>query len=354
MRIFGLPLILVLLFGLSTLVLVSVAPELVNRHIVFGLVGLMTFFALARLSPVLLQKWAVAGYILSITLLVLVLLISTQTRSTARWIDLFGLVTIQPSQLAMTLCGWWFVQLCFRLKTKKLKHTLILVGSALLPAGLIFLQPDLGSTVAFLTPLLITIFLAGLPKKQIVILSVLALLMMAVAWQFGLKTYQKERLLVFISPGTGLAQPHYNARQALLAIGSGQIWGRGPGQGIQSQYQFLPEKHTDFIFAAYSEEYGLVGCVFLLALYSGLMIYLFNLARTNQDNAYGLWFGLLFAGLLVQTSINIGANLGLLPITGIPLPLFSSGGTALLGWFVALGIAQNRIWHSQARPFHIG
>ena len=353
MRILGLPSILLLLFGLSTLVLASVAPDLVNRHLIFGLLGAMVFLIVARINPVWLKKWAIAGYILSVVLLVLVLLISTQTRQTARWIDVLGLVTIQPSQLASVLSGWWFVQLCFRIKTKALKNTLILISVALLPAGLIFIEPDLGSTVAFLLPLLAVLYLTGLPKKQIVVLTILAGLLVAIGWQFALKPYQKERLMVFISPNTGLSKPHYNAHQALLAIGSGQIWGRGPGQGIQSQYQFLPEKHTDFIFAAYSEEYGLVGCFFLLALYATLLIYLFQLARSDQNSVYGLWFGLLFASLLVQTSINIGANLGLLPITGIPLPLFSSGGTALLGWSLAFGIAQNRIWHSRVRPFHI-
>ncbi len=331
----------------------SVAPELVNRHLVFGLIGMMVFWTVARINPVVLKKWAIVGYILAIILLILVLLISTQTRQTARWIDLFGVVTIQPSQLALVLCGWWFTQLCLKFKTQKFKHTLILIGTALLPAGLIFIEPDLGSTMAFILPLLTVIYLTGLPKKQILILTIAAGLLIIFGWQLALKPYQKERLMVFVSPTTGFTKPHYNAQQALLAIGSGQIWGRGPGQGIQSQYQFLPEKHTDFIFAAYSEEYGLVGCLFLLTLYSVLLIYLFQLAKSDQHSIYGLWFSLLFASLLVQASINIGANLGLLPITGIPLPLFSSGGTALLGWFIALGIAQNRIWHTQVRPFHI-
>ncbi len=333
--------------------MLSVAPDLVSRHVMYGVLGGLIFAVITIVPSRWWHKGALIGYLIGNILLFLVLFISNQSRQTARWINLGDAFTIQPSQLALVTCGWYLVWVIERVGVKSwqsLLKILLLVG---LPTSLIFLEPDLGSTVAFLGVMIGVIYLAGLSAKKILILCTIGVIFVGLSWELLLAPYQKARLTAFIAPQTGQSEIHYNAQQALIAIGSGQVWGRGPGQGSQSQYQFLPEKHTDFIFAAFSEEYGFVGDIGLIGLYALLLFILLRQAMIETSTGYRLWFGLLATGILLQSAINIGANLGLLPITGIPLPLFSSGGTALLGWFAALGLAYNRIWHSTTQPFHI-
>lgn len=211
----------------------------------------------------------------------------------------------------------------------------------LIPVALIFLQPDLGSAFIIIFLWLAMLFISGIKLKPFLLLILCGILMLSLSWQFLLKDYQKERILSFVVPQADPLGSGWSQAQAKIAIGSGGILGQGLGQGSQTQYGFLSEPQTDFIFAAIAEEFGLVGVFFVLLLFTILLWRIIKIAiisQTNFSRLFAAGFGIL---LVSQIFINIGMNLGILPITGIPLPLISYGGSSLITIFIGLGILQN-------------
>lgn len=337
------------LMGLATLS--SVSPELMQRQLVFFFVSAMVFWAAAKMPFAVWKQWGEWLWKALILVLIGLLIFGRVTRGAVAWIDLgFGL-RFQPSQFAILAVV--FAALPHFLKTRMLSdtqllHLLILIG---LPAGLILLQPDFGTTFLYLISLLPLIFFQKIPAQYWRI-GALALAAIAfIGWNFVLQPYQKLRITSFFSGSqTDQSSAGYNARQALIAVGSGQIWGKGLGHGTQSQLRFLPERQTDFIFASLAEEWGLAGSCIILALYAWLISFLLIYAAkaTQPDQTLFLLTTAVF--FLAQTTVNIGMNIGLLPITGITLPLVSYGGSSLLATLFMLGIAQHLIVQIRHRP----
>jgi rod shape determining protein RodA len=210
-----------------------------------------------------------------------------------------------------------------------------------LPGILVFFQPDLGSTLILIALWIGTLIISGIKLRHFLILSLCGILLFILSWAFLLKDYQKERIISFIFPQIEPLGASWSQVQAKIAIGSGGILGKGIGSGPQTQYGFLPEPHTDFIFSAIAEEMGLIGVLALLALFLALIWRIFKISISSRSNFPRL-FATGFSVLLIsQIFIHIGMNLGLLPIIGISLPLISYGGSSLIATFIGLGILQN-------------
>jgi rod shape determining protein RodA len=202
-------------------------------------------------------------------------------------------------------------------------------------------QPDLGTSLTYVPIAIMGLFLGGLRVKHAIVLVLLGALMAPLAWHYGLKPYQKQRLMTFIEPEADSQKAGYQVIQSLIAVGSGGIWGKGAAQGSQTQGAFLPVPHTDFIFAAWSEEHGLVGAAFVLLLYFLVLMRMIANAQTAPDRAGAFVVMGVVAVLAFHILVNVGMVVGFMPVTGIPLPLLSYGGSSVLFTFLALGIVMN-------------
>jgi len=213
---------------------------------------------------------------------------------------------------------------------------------ASLPAILVFLQPDFGSAIILISIWLGSLLISGIKRKHIIIIFVLGIILFLILWNFFLKDFQKNRIISFLNPTIDSSGINYQANQALIAIGSGGILGKGFGKGTQVQYGFLPGGQTDFIFAAICEDFGILSGCILILLYIILFWRLINISFKIQNDNFSK---LLIAGALisisVQSFINIGMNLNLLPITGIPLPFVSYGGSSLIVSLMLIGIVES-------------
>jgi rod shape determining protein RodA len=202
-------------------------------------------------------------------------------------------------------------------------------------------QPDLGTALTYVPVAIIAVFLGGMKPKHGVVLLIIAAVLMPAAWKWGLKPYQKERLSTFVAPEADSHGAGYQVIQSQVAVGSGGVWGKGIAKGTQTQGQFLPVPHTDFIFAAWSEEHGFVGALVILLLYFGVLMRLIHDAQTAPDRAGVFLIMGLVAVLTFHVLVNVGMVVGFMPVTGIPLPLMSYGGSSILFTFLALGIVMN-------------
>ncbi|MBP7774378.1 FtsW/RodA/SpoVE family cell cycle protein [Candidatus Woesebacteria bacterium] len=345
MRSWILPAVYVFLGIVSCITLSSVAPTLAQKQLQAFVLGGVLIAALSQLpfSLFLRLRWPL--YILNILLLVLPLFVFASTRNTHRWIDIGGL-TYQPSQTAGLLAlGVILITLTSAREITMGTISKILLLAAI-PIGLVFAAPDLGSAVLVAVTLLSPLFFVSLKWTRIVPFIVLGLLGVVIAWFFFLAPYQRERLLVFIG---GEKTENYNAHQALIAVGSGELLGRGIGKGVQSHLRFLPERQTDFIFASFAEEFGFIGCSVLIGTYLILIIFLWYISAYVHTLAGKLWMLSTAVLFLVQVSINIHMNLGLLPITGVTLPFMSYGGSSIVALSLLLGINQQLVLTSEKK-----
>jgi rod shape determining protein RodA len=261
-----------------------------------------------------------------------------------RWIKA-GPILFQPSELVklalMMMVARYFANLGGRnLTWRDIFKAFALVG---IPMLLVIKQPDLGTTLTYAPILIAGLFLGGISFRQGVILVACGAALIGGVWSSGklLKPYQKARLTSFINPDNDPRGSGYQVRQSLIAVGSGGIWGKGTEKGSQTQGYFLPIPYTDFIFAAFSEEHGFVGAVFVLLLYFGILMRLIQNAQTAADLPGSLIIMGIVAVLTFQIAVNVGMVIGLMPVTGIPLPLMSYGGSSVLFTFLALGVAMN-------------
>lgn len=345
MRSWILPAVYVFLGIVSCITLSSVAPTLAQKQLQAFILGGVLIAALSQLpfSLFLRLRWPL--YVLNIILLLLPLFVFASTRNTHRWIDIGGL-TYQPSQTAGLLAlGVILITL-----TGAREVTMGTLGKVLslaaLPIGLVFAAPDLGSAVLAAVTVLSPLFFTPLKWMHILPFFALALLGAVIGWFFFLAPYQQERLLVFIG---GEKTENYNAHQALIAVGSGELFGRGIGKGVQSHLRFLPERQTDFIFASFAEEFGFIGCSVLIGTYLILIVFLWYISKYVHTLAGKLWMMSTAVVFLVQVSINIHMNLGLLPITGVTLPFMSYGGSSILALSLLLGINQQLVLTSEKK-----
>jgi rod shape determining protein RodA len=231
------------------------------------------------------------------------------------------------------------------------KHIVISAVYALIPFVLVFLQPDFGSAIIIFFVWLGMALVAGISKKHLLLLGIVGVAAFGVLWLFLFKPYQKDRILNFIHPYANIRGSGYNAYQAGIAVGSGKIFGKGIGFGTQSRLQFLPEYQTDFIFAAFAEEWGFIGAMLLLIVYGVLIWRILSISTYGGSNFEMLYGAGVAIYLLTHVMINIGMNLNIMPVTGITLPFMSYGGSHLVTEYLALGILSSmRRYRRSAHP----
>lgn len=330
----AIPSLFLLLAGAVTLS--SVSPGAFPGQFLHIGLAILVFILFANIDVKVLKEFGFWLYGFSLLLLLLTLFLGIVTRGSVRWISL-GPLTVQPTEIVKPFLLVFFAWFATR-KSRFLPKTYLFALALLFPAVfLVLLQPDLGSGLIITAGSLGVLLFSGFPLTYFFLSSVIALLATPFLWHF-LAVYQKQRIISFLHPQADPLGAGYNSIQAMIAVGSGGLFGRGLGQGTQSQLAFLPERHTDFIFASLSEELGFLGAALVVISFAALFLHLINLIKNEQDSFYRALLGGIFLLLFTQTAVNIGMNLGLLPITGIPLPLVSSGGSSLVATSATLGI----------------
>lgn len=334
--------LVLLLLGVSLLALYSLsAAGGVNYFLkqgIFSAVGLAALFFTASLDYRHIEKYSTALYFITIGVLFSVLIFGTTVNGTAGWLS-FGFFQVQPVEIAKITLIIFLASFISKKKSELGEWTRV-IASLILSAVLIFLvlkQPDLGSSLVLAAIWGGMILASELRLRHLIVLFLLGLALVGSSW-FALADYQKARIQVFLHPESDPKGTGYNVLQAMVAVGSGGVTGKGLGHGSQSQLSFLPEKHTDFIFAVISEELGMAGALFVLALYFLLLFRIRRIGDVASDNfGYLLSVGVMVM-IFVQIAINVGMNIGLLPVTGLPAPFLSYGGSSLLSMCVSLGL----------------
>jgi rod shape determining protein RodA len=300
-------------------------------------------FLFSKIDYHRLLDWVPWAWAASLLALVAVKLVGHKILGAKRWINI-GPVHFQPSEwvklILILIVARYFANLGGRSLTwRDIFKSLVLVG---IPMALVLIQPDLGTSLTY-TPILVAgLFLGGINLRQALILGVCGMALAAGVWSSGkLHPYQKARLTSFINPDNDPKGTGYQLRQSLIAVGSGGVWGKGMAKGTQTQGDFLPIPHADFIFAAWGEEHGFVGALAVLLLYFFILMRLIQNAQTAADLSGSLIIMGVVAVLTFQIAVNVGMVIGFMPVTGIPLPLMSYGGSSVLFTFLALGVAMN-------------
>ena len=336
---------LLLIFGI--MVIWSTDRGLAHKQLGFALVGVIF---LCSISIVNYRKlFPLTPFIFGVALVFLLLtsVFGVKVRGVSRWFEMGSLI-FQPSEFAKLalilflpwVFGWRRVS--FRVR---LLLSMMALGLVSLP---VLLQPDLGTVFVLICIWLGITFMAKVPMFYFLLLAFLGISTLPVGWKF-LAPYQRRRIYSFLNPRADPLGGGYNVIQAIIAIGSGQVWGRGFGRGPQSQLRFLPERNTDFIFASLAEEWGLLGVTIVSILFFVLLERILVVGRRTSDGFGALVCVGVFTMILVQFTVNVGMNLGLMPVTGIPLPLISAGGSSLLVTLLSLGLVESVAAH-QTRP----
>jgi rod shape determining protein RodA len=319
-----------------------------GRQGLYAIAGIAVMIAVSRLDYSRLRDLRVSVYTAMIGSIVAVFLIGTAVRGSDRWIEL-PYFRFQPAELAKVLLVVSLAAFAYSRARRPsgLRTTLALLGLGLLPAALVFLQPDLGTGIVLAAATLAVLFIAGVPWQHFAAVGAVGAVLAAGAFAAGplvgvnfIQGYQEDRLTAFLHPSDDPSDASYQVNQAIIAVGSGEKSGRGD-EASQSGLLFLPERHTDFVFAVIGERYGFLGAAFVVALYA-LLLWRGMRVMTLSKSFYGT---LIAAGIVTmlafQSVVNVGMNLGLMPVTGIPLPLMSYGGSSVLGTFLALGLLQS-------------
>lgn len=331
---------LINLYSATHSVNVTYNERLFYQQLVWLIAGWATFFLITIIDYDFWKRFSLIFYIVNLLLLIAVMVFGTSVYGSQRWLN-FGFFRLQPSEtvklaVIMMMAKFLSEKSAQRgLGYRDLIFPAIITG---IPFVLTVKQPDLG-TALLMTFISGSMILFVRVKKSILILtSILILFATPIAWNFGLKEYQRNRVLTFLSPGRDPRGTGYNSIQSKIAVGSGQILGKGFRKGTQSQLEFIPERHSDFIFSVLSEEHGFIGSITTLSLFIILYIMSINIAAGARDK-----FGVLLVvgttvALFWHMFINIGMVIGLLPIVGVPLPLLSYGGSSMLTTMFGLGL----------------
>lgn len=335
MKSVGLVIGIVFLLVFGIVILRSVAPSVFPLYFVYLAIGVILFIIFSGIDFEIISIFSWQFYIGSIIFLLLPLLIGQVTRGAIRWIPI-GKLTIQPSEIVRPFLLMFFADFIYQQKLDK-KRTLALLILLFIPAILILVQPSLGVTILTIIGFL-GVVLASNFNKKLLIPAALTILLIIPVGLFLLAPYQRSRIESFLFPERDPSGAGYNSLQAMISVGSGKIWGRGLGEGVQTQLSFLPERQTDFIFASVAEEMGFIGAFFLLG---GSFYLLYQIQKTSTETrtpeARAFVAG-VFLTLFAQIMIHIGMNMGLFPITGVPLPLVSAGGSSLIATMITLGM----------------
>ena len=317
----------------------SILAAQYKKQIVWILLGCVLALVVSQIDYHIILEQTPWLYVICVLALAGLLAGGRSVAGTRRWLHVGGF-TFQVSEMVklviILLVAAYFADKRSRYVTW---GGLVKLGALVgLPAVLVALEPDLGTALTFVPIAVAGVFLAGIRARQVAVLCLLGLLALPVGWHF-LRPYQRERIMSFVRPTHDTQGSSYQVTQTKIAIGSGGFWGKGIGNGTQSRLGFIPVSHADSIFAALAEEQGFVGTLFVLLLYLALLLRLVDGAQMAGDRAGAVLLVGFAAVLFFQIAVNTGMMIGYLPVTGIPLPLMSQGGTSVLFTFVGLGLA---------------
>lgn len=316
-----------------------------HKQIEFLAAGLLLMFLISMIDYHRLLDIVPWAYGISILSLLAVKLVGQKVLGARRWINLGGGVHFQPSEWVKLVLIVAVARYFWNLAGKELTWPDIWKAVALVcvPMALVLTQPDLGTALTYSPILIAGLFLGGIRLRQVGIILLVLVMVGGLAWKSGkrLKPYQQARINAFLDPDSDPRGSGYQIRQSLIAVGSGGIWGKGANKGTQTQGDFLPIPYTDFIFAAFCEEHGFVGAMGVLLLYFLILMRLIQNAQTAADLPGTFIIMGVVAVIVFQIAVNIGMVVGMMPVTGIPLPLMSYGGSSVLFTFLALGIVMN-------------
>lgn len=347
------PIVFVLVAGLLTMSSFEGQDTYFWKQGLFILIGISAFcFASMFEYRFLKQTRVVIGiYGTLLFTLLLLFIVGYAAKGAQSWFSLGGF-SFQPADLMklglIIVLAKYFSRR--HVEIANVRHIIVSGVYAFIPFVLVVLQPDFGSAMVLLAIWLGMVLVSGISKKHLLLVFGIATISFLIAWNFVFKPYQKARIINFIDPLQDIRGTGYNAYQSTIAVGSGGLLGKGIGYGTQSRLNFLPEYKTDFIFAAYAEEWGFVGAVLLLLFYFLIMYKLASYALVADSTFEALFTYGVLIWLLTHVAINIGMNLGVMPVTGIPLPLMSYGGSHIMAEMLALGMAVGM--HAYARAGH--
>lgn len=332
---------LLLLSAIGLFVLYSAgdqSTDLITRQLIRLGIGFVIMFAIAQISPAVIQRWAPWIFGIGLIMLVAVLLLGEVGKGAQRWLNL-GFFRFQPSEIMKVavpmMIAWYLAEVV--LPPRK-RHLVAALTVLILPTLLVAKQPDLGTALLIASSGIFVLLLAGLQWK-LIIGSLITLVSSApLVWNYLLHDYQRQRVLTFINPENDPLGAGYHIIQSTIAIGSGGLYGKGWLNGTQSHLDFLPERSTDFIFAVFGEEFGFLGILLLLAIYGVIIVRGLIIANQAQDTFTRLLAGSLILTFFVYIFVNIGMVTGILPVVGVPLPLISYGGTSMVTLLASFGI----------------
>lgn len=336
---------LVFLMGLLTFYSSLSDRDLFYRQALFGIFGLIIIISLSFFDWRILKNNSTLVTILysfGLVLLFILFAIGSQVRGVKSWFKL-GAINLEPVEIVkiilVVVLAKYFSSRYIELY--RWKNIFISGLYVLIPVGLVMIQPDLGGAIILSLVWFGMILIAGIKARQVLLIIFLISLCAFSAWTYGLKDYQKDRIISFLYPDRDPLGGSYQSQQSIIAIGSGGLFGKGLGLGTQTRLGFLPEYQTDFIFGAIAEEWGLFGILILIFGWSVIFLRLYRIIKESNDNFSCLFVSGISIILLTHFLVNIGANVGFLPITGLPLPFVSYGGSNLLSLCVGIGIVQS-------------
>jgi rod shape determining protein RodA len=310
------------------------------------LIGFVAMAIVAQVDPRFFQQWSGSVYLIGLLLLVAVLVLGAGAKGAQRWLVIPGVFRFQPAEIMKIVLP---IVMAWYLSRQALPPRLLNIAIALvllfIPVILILEQPDLGTSILIAASGIFVIFLAGLSWKLITTAVVVAIGSLPAMWLFVLREYQQQRVLTFINPESDPLGAGWNIIQSKTAIGSGGLTGKGYMLGTQSQLDFLPESHTDFIIAVLSEEFGFIGVMLLLSIYVMIIARGLIISLQARDNFCRLLAGSLTLTFFIYVFVNIGMVSGLLPVVGVPLPLVSYGGTSIVTLLASFGILMSISTH---------
>lgn len=316
-----------------------------NKQIIFIALGITTMFAVSFIDYRFFKNNSYAVmllYVISLFFLFLLLLVGSNVKGATSWFRLgefaFGPIEITKIAIVMVLAKYFSAR---HIEVHRIFHVVLSFIYVAIPLILILLQPDLGSAIIIFSIWFGVLFFSGMSKKHIIILMLLGMLVSTFAWTHVLKPYQKDRVFTFLDVYRDPQGSGYNVIQSMIAIGDGGITGKGLGYGSQVQLGFLPESHTDFMFASISEEFGFIGISLIFFLLIVIFWRITRIALEANNNFAKLFCVGIIVLLFIQVTINMGMNLGIMPVTGIPFPFVSYGGSSLISLFIGIGLVQS-------------
>lgn len=329
----------VILAVLGVIMLSSLNPELFRSQLIALVVSVIAYVIFSQITLDSFRNFSIPLYVVSIFLLIVVFLFGFESRGAARWVTIFN-VSIQFSELIKPFLLLAMASYLVNTRNTSFRAFLFLLAFLLPVMFLIYKQPDLGNALIYGSVALLTMLIYGFPLLWFGLIFLPIILITPMLWGF-LHEYQRQRVLTFVNPSRDPLGTSYNTIQAVIAVGSGMWIGRGLTESTQSGLRFLPERHTDFMFATFSESFGFVGGVIVLLCFSLLFYRIYKIFSYSSDNFSKLVTAGALSLLLIHFFLNIGMNIGIVPIVGVTLPFLSFGGSSLLSNFILLGMVSS-------------